>query len=420
MRLRRREADAVSAFRAAAAARIDARFPGLAAERDALAAAALERAAKDSEDPNAPPTTIEAAGTRYGFLLAAEAVREAALARLRGDPGAPAARLLFARLASLQPSARSLARLAFVQHVPFAEAIPRLGLDGPKLGGELTSLRRLFDAGAQTPPAADLPAYVRLPFLVTGHLAPDDALRVREHLGQSEACRRAYRELDAIHATFARHGPALGEPHPDPTVLGALADRTQLSGERRDSVAEHLRFCAGCEAVLAALRATSPGGAEPTLGERLDAPAARRRLAAALVALSMGLPVGLHALARRAPPVEVGGAAGIDLGAPLSADPSRAPTEVALPRDGSLALSARVPLEPGVEFDLRLVRADGAEVHSEGGVPIERLDDRHGRVTLRVKAGSLSPGDHRLHLLRRFRGAGGEAADLAFPIRVVP
>ena len=333
------------------------------------------------------------------------------------DPGAPVEKALFARLLTLPPKARELAIAAFVAREEFVDVVQKLGLNGTLLAAEVTALRKLVNAEAASPPAADNPAYVRIPFLVSGHLLPEDAQRVREYLTQSETCRAAYRDLDGLERRLARLGPAAGEWHPKPEEWLSLADGAPIPSARRDSLAEHLRLCVGCEAVLARLAATAPRGAARTLLDRLDAPAARKKLALASVALAFLLPWGAYELTRGTKLVfEFGGSGAIAGGAPLREDPSRAPIEI--PPSDAPPLEFRVPLEAGVVFDLSLESAAGAELASFGGVPARDIGAGEGTITLALRGARLAPGSYRLHLLRRFREFGGAAQDLVYPVIV--
>ncbi|HKD99991.1 MAG TPA: zf-HC2 domain-containing protein [Planctomycetota bacterium] len=339
-------------------------------------------------------------------------LRDLALAASRERPdGQPRERALYARVAALSPEARELARLAFVQRKPFVEVVARLGLDGPAMTAAVTSLRRLVALDATSPPAAETPPYVRLPFLVSGHLAPDDALRVREHLGSSEICRRAYRELDELARAFAEAGPGVADPHPATEAL-VQAARGELSPDGADAIEEHVRYCAGCAEALASLRASSPA---PT-GARTSG-AARRTRAIVLLALSLVVPIAAHAWTG-SNVLRAAERGGLDLGPNLADAPGREPAVLAPGAGGrDVAVEADVPYEPGVVFDVRLEAAAGGRVAELGGLRFE-ADGPRARVPLAIEVSRLAAGDYRVVVLRRFLGVGGVPAEYAFPVRV--
>ncbi len=414
--LLRREPGAVAAFRAAAAASLD-RFGALPGDRDAHLETAFGHAIADV----ARFRSIEEAGRTQGLRVAADALAAAALARADSREGGDVSfeQRLYARIDALPAPARSVAVVAFVRRESFADAIPKLGLDGAALAGAITELRRLVAADAEAPPAADTPAYVRVPFLVTGRLSPEDALRVREYLGESAPCRAAYRDLDAFGRMVARLGPECGEPHPEPAEWVRFVEGS-IEGERRDSMAEHLRYCIGCEAVARALRSTAPRAAPANLRGKLDVPASRKRLAVAAVVLAVFLPTVIHALSgSRGPLVEVTEGPALDLGLPVADDPARPRSTVRAEAPGAGAVvSIEVPLEPNVAFDLRFTRASGEELEALGGLPLVPAGQGVARITLRLRTERLEPGDYELILLKRFRLAGGDAQRLVYPLRV--
>jgi hypothetical protein len=251
--------------------------------------------------------------------------------------------------------------------------------------------------------------------LVSGHLEPDDALRVREYLGRSEICRAAYRELDSLDRGIARLGPGAAESHPEPEEWAAYADGAPIEANRKDVLAEHARLCAGCAAVAEGMRATAARHQRSDLWQTLDAPSNRKKIAVALALLTFALPLGAYELSRgRAAIFDFVGGAGVDLGEPLRVQPDRAPAAVAA---GSL-MSVRVPVEPGVVYDLRFESAAGSEIASVGQAPVRDLGAGNGIITFALKGAGISAGEYRLHLLRRVRAAGGEPMDWVYPISV--
>ena len=189
--------------------------------------------------------------------------------------------------------------------------------------------------------------------------------------------------------------PRGGEWHPKPEEWLSLADGGPISPARRDSLAEHLRLCVGCEAVLARLAATAPAAPRARLLDRLDAPAARKKLALASVALAVFVALGAYELTRGTKLVfEFGGSGAIAGGAPLREDPSRAPIEIPLRRPAARSSASR--FEAGVVFDLSLESAAGAELASFGGVPARDIGAGEGTITLALRGARLAPGSYRL------------------------
>jgi hypothetical protein len=289
-------------------------------------------------------------------------------------------------------------------------------LNGAALAAEITELRRLVNREATSPQAADFPAYSRVPFLVSGKLEPDDALRVREYLGQSETCRAAYRELDTLERGLARLGPAAAEPHPEPEEWMALADGLSIPSDRRDALAEHERLCRGCAAIARDMRSTAPSGPSADLWKKLDAPANRRKVAIAAAALSFVVPLLTLELTRgRSWSFEFGGLSGIDIGAPIWEDPERKPF---LLTDPAAVLRVAVDVERDIAYDLRLESLTSGEIASHGDAPVRDIGAGKGEILWMVRGAELPAGEYRLHVLRRKRGAGGEPADGVYPIVV--
>jgi len=400
------------------AARALVRFPSVAPESDTLVADALQR----TKNAAAEFRSIEVTARRNALRAAHERVSAREIVKLQnlGD-AAPADRLLFTRLHLLPPNARTFAIRTFIKREEFAEVIQQLNLTGNVLSAEITSIRKLVDASAAMPVAADVPAYVRVPFLVTGHLPPDEALRVREYLGQSAVCRAAYRDLDLLERKVARLGAAAGDPHPDAEELVKLADGEFIISERQDRIAEHVRLCAGCEAVLKELKSTAVRSSASTLLQKFGGAAARPKLAIAAIVISILLPLGVYeTTAGRAATLEFGGAGGEDLGPPLMENPQRAPSVISLANKSARAFSIKVPYENGVAFDVRLDRAGFGTVISYGDAPIHvEPGEAKGEITFTFGGGRLAAGNYQLHLLRRFRGLGGEPADWIYPITIV-
>lgn len=412
--LYRRETAAIAQFRDAAA-RTLSRFPSLQDERENLVEEALTRTlAVVAEFRN-----IDDAAARNAMraALAAHGRRAAGLASV--GEGADAADVeLYQKILQLPPIAREFVVIGLVKRGEFAEVIKKLNLTGAALAAELTSIRRIVNSEAAMPPQADFPAYVRVPFLVSGHLPADEALKVREYLGQSEACRGAYRDFDLLERKIARLGPAAGETHPEVAEILTFVDGVRMDEARRDAIAEHLRLCGGCAAAFAELRASSARGAAGTFAERFKNRGFRQRAAIASVAAAFVLPVLIYQLtAGRRPVLEFGVGAGQDLGKPLMQDPERGPTVVSL-AVARPALGVKVRVEPNIVFDLILQKAGGAEIFTMGDVPVfVPPGEEIGNITFTVRGARLEPGDYQLHLLRRIRGAGGLPADWIYPIR---
>jgi hypothetical protein len=420
--LLRREPAAVGLFKSQASSAL-ARLSLPAAECDRIVALALDRTLENEAEFR----SVEASARRHALALAAAEVIEREFEALtRTGAAAPQDRLLYSQIVTLPPHARTLVVRVFVKREEFAEVIQQLNLPGLALSAEITSIRKIVNPQAGAPPAGDVPAYVRVPFLVTGHIPPEDALRVREYLGQSEACRAAYRDLDLFERQAARLGPAAGSLHADVEELINIADGSEIRSERRDALAEHLRLCCGCEAVLRELKSTAVRGGAASLMQQFDTPGRRRQIALVAVALALIVPLAWYELtATRTPILEFGGVQGLDLGEPLALDPSRPPVVVSLqPATGGAPFTPpfmiRVPIEKDVAFDLRVEDATGGIVVSAGDVRIHREEgEPKGIIAFSFRGSRLSAGDYRIHLLRRIRGAGGDPADWIYPIRLV-
>lgn len=417
-RLQRREPAAVALFRAAADA-VVARLGELAGDRESLAQLAIESALAAP----AELTSLEQAASRGVLRAAAAQVRKRELAAALADGAAVQSdRAFYAKICDLPELSRSILRSIFVKRTEFAEFVTECKLNGPQLSAVLTTIRQVVSAGAELPPPPDTPAYVRIPFLVTGKLSPEDAARVRDHLGGSAPCRAAYRDLDLLDRMLTRVGPASTGDHPDVTQLLGLADGLAATAEVRDGVAEHVRICGGCDAMLKTFRASSKRQAADTLAGQMDEPVMRRRLAVIAAVLSVVIPLGAHVTFRGSNRwLEVGRAEGVDLGLPLREDPGRSATVLSLRDPGvPIPVSLVLPIEEQIAFDARLSRADGSELDAMGGIPFERVGGGKGRVSLLLRSEQLTPGAYQLHVLRRFLGAGGEPADLVYPIEIRP
>lgn len=412
--LKRRDSAAIEAF-FTEAGRVFARFPGLAGEMDVL----RERALAGAIDAIVEFRSIELAAQKHAFKAVHQELASRANNALFDDPGAPADRVLFAKLLNLPPNARTFAIAVFVKRGEFVETIQTLNINGTALAVEITEIRRLANPQAGVPPAADIPAYVRVPFLVTGKMAPDEALRVREYLGQSEACRGAYRDLDLLERKIVRLGPAAAEPHPDGSELLQVADAAHMAPGRRDIIEEHVRLCAGCGAVMAELRATAPRRAGESLMEKIEERPMRRKLSIVTAAAAFLLPVLLYEFAtERKTVLEFGGAGGADLGSPLGDDPSRPPLIVSYAATREPAVSVKVQIEQDLVYDAEITNG-ATSIVTSGDVPVLRLaGEEKGIITFTLRGARLGPGDYQLHLYRRKRGAGGEPGNLIYPIRV--
>ncbi|MBI3817994.1 MAG: hypothetical protein HY286_04825 [Planctomycetes bacterium] len=411
--LQRRDAAAISQFRDAAE-RALARFPSLAAERETLVNSALERSLAAVAEFN----NIESAARR-------NAAREAIALLSKRIPAAGGETQfessLYDKILALPPRAREFVILAFVNKGEFTEVIKKMNLTGNALAAEITAIRQIINETVATPPGGDIPAYVRLPFLATGHIAPDEALRVREHLGQSEPCRAAYRDFDILERSIARIGPAAAEGHPDPDELIAMTDGGDLSDVRKDNIAEHLRLCPGCTAAVAELRKSAPRGRAKGLFDAFDAPSSRKRLAAGAIVASFALPLLIYQMmAGGHPTLEFGGGGGMDLGNPLVFEPARKPSAISRNSPTLPVFTIRVPVEENIAFDLTLQGSDGADVFRAGDVPfVVARGESIGNITFTLAGAKLASGNYQLHLFRRIRGAGGIPADWIYPIVVV-
>lgn len=408
-RLHRQEASALETFRRAAVEAL-ARFPSLLEERERILEAARAGALAEPREFRG----LEEAGKRQALRAAMAAVHAREAARTADGTAAEA---FYAKLGALPPNARRLAILAFVKRIEFAEAIRELNLNGAALSAEITSLRRTVNREAAAPPAEDYPAYTRIPFLVSGRLTQDDALRVREYLGGSEACRAAYRDLDAVERALARLGPAAAESHPGAEEWITYADREPMDAARRDAMAEHARLCRACAAFASEAGRSAAAGGAVKGWRKLDAKPQRRRIAAAAVVLSLTVPLAALALTRdRLRRFEFGAGESLDIGAPLSEDPGREPFRWT----GSPAwLRIAVGSEAGIAYDLRLESSTQEEVAACGDVPVRDLGAGRGEIVFALRGAALPAGDYRLHVLRRKRGAGGSPGDAVYPL-VVP
>lgn len=408
--LYRREPAAILQFRDAAD-RALARFPSLSPEREILMNEALERAiAAVAEFKN-----IETAARRHAIRAALTTHAK----RASAGPLSEDARLYY-KIQELPPNARSFVILAIVKRGEFVEVIQKLNLNGAALAAELTSIRKITNNDAQGPPQNDIPAYVRVPFLVSGRLAPEEALKVREYLGQSEVCRAAYRDFDLIERKIARLGPAAGDGHPDPDELFMIADGGKISEERKDNIAEHTRLCGGCAAALVELRAGAPRGPAGGLLANFDDPSSRKKLAFASIAAAIALPLMIYELtAGRKPLLEFGGVGGADLGKPLMEEPGRAPAVASLGSPAPLVFTVKVRVEPNIVFDAVFKKTGAGELFTLGDAPILiNKGEEMGHITFTMRREKLTPGDYQLHLLRRIRGVGGEPADWIYPMKI--
>jgi hypothetical protein len=252
----------------------------------------------------------------------------------------------------------------------------------------------------------------RLPWFVSGALAPGERGAIEAHLAGCGACR------EALAAT--RRAGAIFAAHPGVELLADYALGLPVEAASRATLESHLAHCEECREELrlvasggeadrsAASRATNSSPPRP-------ASSSGRALAlAATVAIASGLVTFVAMRARVVPPsgsvalVELSSADRSARGAGMVAEPVRASVAATL-----LLLTDRAESFEVVRARIRAAASDRTVREASGLLPA-----LGGGYALLLPAGALSPGEYEIELEGRL---GGEWSPLGrYRLRIEP